>query len=122
MKKIITAAICLSIFSLFIMPGCSNDSEEMLTPSCDTTNVTYSGTIVSILSSNCYVCHAGTTPVAPFRLDSHAAVAVQAGNGKLIGALTHSAGFSPMPKNAPKLSDCNIAKIRKWVNAGFPNN
>jgi len=77
---------------------------------------------VSILSANCYVCHAGATPVAPFRLDSYAAVAVQAGNGKLWGALSHSPGFVPMPKDAPKLSDCELAKIKKWLDAGFPNN
>jgi len=27
-----------------------------------------------------------------------------------------------MPKNAAKLNTCNIAKITKWVEAGFPNN
>jgi len=27
-----------------------------------------------------------------------------------------------MPKNAAKLNSCNIAKIKKWVDAGFPNN
>jgi len=122
MKKIFTTSVCIFLLSTFFISSCSNDSEDMLAPSCDTSNVTYSGTIVSLLTANCYACHSGTTPVAPFRLDSHAAVAVQAGNGKLIGAISHNAGFSPMPKNAPKLSDCNIAKIKKWVNAGFPNN
>jgi len=122
MKKLFVPALIISLFSLMVIPGCSNDSEEMLNPGCDTTNITYSATIVPILTANCYVCHSGTTPVAPFRLDSHAAVAVQAGNGKLYGAISHSAGFSPMPKNASKLSDCNIRKIKKWIDAGFPNN
>jgi len=110
------------VAALLFTQSCSSDKEQLLAPACDTSNVTYSGTIVPILSANCYSCHAGTTPVAPFRLDSHAAVAVQAGNGKLWGALSHSAGFVPMPKDAPKLSDCNLTKIKKWLDAGFPNN
>jgi hypothetical protein len=45
-----------------------------------------------------------------------------ADNGKLVGAITHAAGFLPMPQSAPKLSDCNINKIKDWVNRGALNN
>jgi hypothetical protein len=34
----------------------------------------------------------------------------------------HSPGFSPMPQNDNKLSECNIAKIKKWIATGAPNN
>ena len=39
---------------------------------------------------------------------------------KLVGVITHAAGFDPMPKNGNKLSDCSIAKISKWVSAWCP--
>jgi len=43
-------------------------------------------------------------------------------NGKLLGAVTHASGYSPMPKNQAQLSDCNIQKITNWINKGALNN
>jgi hypothetical protein len=40
----------------------------------------------------------------------------------MYGAITHSAGFTPMPKDAAQLSACTIAKIKKWIDDGAPNN
>jgi hypothetical protein len=37
-------------------------------------------------------------------------------------AINHSAGYSPMPKGGNKLPACQIAKVRRWVAAGAPNN
>lgn len=104
--------------------GCAYDKEEILYPSsnCDTTNVTYSLSVVPILSANCYGCHSGNTPIAGFRFDSYANLKPFADNGVLLGSINHDPGFSPMPKGGTKLSACNIAKIRKWIAAGSPNN
>jgi hypothetical protein len=55
-------------------------------------------------------------------LDTYARVKTVADNGKLMGVITHANGFPQMPKGGNKLSDCNIAKIKKWVDAGAPNN
>jgi hypothetical protein len=43
-------------------------------------------------------------------------------SGRLWGALNHQTGFSPMPKDAPKLSDCDLSKIRIWIDDGTPDN
>jgi mono/diheme cytochrome c family protein len=104
--------------------GCYYDKEELLYPdsACDTTAVTYSTGIVPILSSNCNSCHGGNTPSAGIKLDTYTGVQGVAANGRLLGAVSHAAGFSPMPKNAGKLNSCNVAKIRKWIAAGSPNN
>jgi len=39
--------------------GCSKTSEDKLAPPvpCDTTNISYSTQVVSILTENCYSCH-----------------------------------------------------------------
>ncbi len=113
-------AICL----ILSISSCYYDKEELLYPNtvCDTATIRYSTTVAPVLSSNCVSCHGGSTASAGIKLDSYEGVSIQAANGKLIGAITHSTNYSPMPKNAAKLNTCNIAKITKWVEAGFPNN
>ncbi|MFT3909403.1 MAG: hypothetical protein QM737_08270 [Ferruginibacter sp.] len=122
-----TASLLLGIMIVaYSLISCKNDKAELLYPPdiipCDSVNVTYSGTILPILRDNCYRCHAGNQTVAPFHLDSYADASFVALSGHMVGALTHSPGFSPMPKNADKLSDCTIGKIRKWIADGAPNN
>ena len=104
--------------------GCYNDKEEILYPQsvCDTIDVTYSRSIVPIVSANCNSCHGGNTPSAGIKLDTYASVKLQADNGKLWGAVSQAANFSPMPKNGTKLSTCILAKIKLWLDAGALNN
>lgn len=104
--------------------GCYYDNEETLFPQtvCDSANVTYSGSVVPILLSNCTVCHGGNTPSAGIKLDTYADVKLQVTNGRLWGAVSQAVSYSPMPKNAAKLNTCNLAKIKKWLDAGAPNN
>jgi len=89
---------------------------------CDTTNVTFSGTIRPIIELNCYGCHSGQQPSGGISLTDYNNVVVQANNGYLLSAVSHDPGFSPMPKNAPKLADCKINEIRIWIENGTPNN
>ena len=105
--------------------GCYYDKGELLNPGtaiCDTTIVTFSGSVKPILTANCTSCHSSPNPPLGVLLDRYSGVKNQAINGKLLGVITHSPGFLPMPQNAMKLSDCNIAKIKKWVIAGAPDN
>jgi mono/diheme cytochrome c family protein len=62
------------------------------------------------------------SPSGNILLNNYANVKIQATNGRLVGAVSHAAGYSAMPKNANKLTECQIAQIRKWVNAGALNN
>ena len=105
--------------------GCANDNEEDLYPEtaiCDTSAVTFAGTIQPILAQNCNSCHAQAIASGGVILDAYAGVKKQADNGRLVGAINHAAGFVPMPLGGTKLADCNIAKIQKWVADGAPNN
>jgi hypothetical protein len=123
MKKMLTLVLGFGI-SIYSFTGCKNDKAELLYPPdpCDSSNVTYSGTILPILRDNCYRCHAGSNTVGPFNLDSYADVRTRAENGQLWGAVAHLDGYSSMPKNASKLSSCNLAKIKKWLDDGYPDN
>ncbi len=88
---------------------------------CDTAIVTYSGSVKPVLTAYCLGCHSGPNAPLRVRLDNYTDVRSQVLNGKLLGSITHSPGFIPMPPGN-KLSDCNIAKIRKWIVTGSPNN
>lgn len=124
MKKVSIATVCMLGFFASLQTGCYNDKAEYLYPDtiCDTAAVKYSTTIAPVLTSFCVSCHGGSTPSAAIKLDTYNDVAIQATNGRLWGAVSHSTSFSPMPKNGAKLNDCNLAKIKKWLDAGHPNN
>jgi mono/diheme cytochrome c family protein len=116
-----------SLLSVALLSSCYYDNEEDLyggiTPACDTTQVTFAGTIFPILEqANCVSCHSGTAPSAGIRLDSHAEVIKHANSGALLGVIRHEPAWSPMPKGGNKLSDCTISKIETWVSQGSPNN
>jgi hypothetical protein len=95
--------------------NCSNASD------CDTTLVYYSSFVRSTMSTYCVGCHAGSNAGGGIDLSNYSGLAATAANGKLTGSITFSTGFSPMPKGGPRLDDCTIAKIRAWVNRGYPN-
>jgi mono/diheme cytochrome c family protein len=124
MKKILTISL------LAILAGCYYDNEEELypgEPACDTTNVTYSGTIYPIISDNCFICHNSSTPQGNILLKDYATISaaaqVPAGQaGSLYGAISHNPGNSAMPKNGTQLSDCKIRQVKAWIDAGTPDN
>jgi cytochrome c553 len=89
---------------------------------CDSNSFKFAANINPIIQRYCVGCHGGSSPSGGINLSVYGAVRAQALTSSLYGAVTHSPGYSPMPKNAPKLSDCQIAQIRKWIDAGSLNN
>lgn len=110
-----------------IAASCSKQSEDVLKlqtggGTCDTVNMSYSANVLPILVSNCYRCHANGIINGGVSLDGYNNVVIQVQNGHLIAAITHAAGFVPMPFDGGMLSDCNIASIKAWINEGAPDN
>jgi len=124
MKILIPTGIIIILFSF---SGCYYDSKEYLYPElggCDTTNVTYSVSVQSVLDL-CLGCHSNSNAASKggnVKLQNYADVKASALSGKLLGSIKHSATYKPMPKNAAKLEDCKITIIEKWIDAGEPNN
>lgn len=114
------------VLTAFVAMSCNYDNEENLYPTigkdCDTTNVTYSGTIAGIVSNNCNSCHGATymTDGDRIRLDNYDGL--KANLNDVIGAINHSPMKSAMPKNTAKLNDCKLKQFEIWNNAGAPNN
>ncbi|MFM8805871.1 MAG: c-type cytochrome domain-containing protein [Sphingomonadales bacterium] len=90
--------------------------------SCDANVFTYSGAVKLMLDTKCVGCHSATSPGGNINLLTYASVRTVALNGKLYGSIAHQSGFSPMPKNSAKLSDCEITQVQRWIAAGALNN
>lgn len=104
--------------------SCYYDNAEDLYPSkpCVTDNMSLQNNIQPILERNCYVCHSAAANNGNVTLEGYNQLIQYVNSGKLLGAIRHQSGFSPMPQNASRLIDCDIAKIEKWIEDGAPNN
>ena len=116
--------IKLSIICLVVLSSCYYDSEESLYPAsdCVTTNIGFASHVEPILERNCYACHSAAANTAGITLEGHANLMQYVTSGRLLGAIRHESGFTPMPQGASKLIACDIAKIEQWVADGAPNN
>lgn len=106
------------IIYTWILQGAKNNACN----DCDTTLFTYSGAVTPIMNTYCKGCHNPTNLGGGIDVSTYASVKSIALNGKLIGSIMHTAGFSAMPKGSSKLSDCRINQVQKWITAGTPNN
>jgi hypothetical protein len=122
---------CLVLFTILLLmmgSSCYYDSEEYLFPNtssqCDTTDVTYSKSVVPIIQNSCLSCHSNSTAAlgGNIKLEDYADVKLRADDHRLLGSIEHQSGYSPMPQGSKKLDDCKISTVRIWVNAGAPNN
>jgi len=126
MKRLYLTISAVFILFLFFV-SCYYDNEEALYPtlssSCDTTNVTFSGTIVTILSDNCYSCHSNSKAAASgnnIRVENYADVASNA--LRIQGSIKHLGSYSPMPRNGGTLKPCSITQFDIWIRNAMPNN
>ena len=103
----------------WILQGALNNSCD---GGCDSTSVTFSGTVWPLMQTWCTGCHTGTNASGGVHIENYDNLVVIANNGRLMGSVTHNPNYAAMPKNAEKLSDCQIASIRKWIDDGTPNN
>lgn len=117
----------LVLLSLLGISSCYYDKADLLYPAgkapCDTMAVvSYSAQIVPLLRQQCLPCHTSASPDGGIVLGIYANDKAIAANGKLLGSIMHNAGYSPMPKGRLKMTACQIALCKKWIDAGSVNN
>ncbi|MEO6443088.1 MAG: cytochrome c [Chitinophagales bacterium] len=112
----------VALIAKWIQQGALNITCNANGSGCDTSNVTYSGTVSSILQTYCVGCHGSAAPSGGIVLSQYNGVAAVALSGQLVGAITHSPGYTAMPLGGNKLPSCEIEQITKWVNDGATNN
>jgi mono/diheme cytochrome c family protein len=89
---------------------------------CDTSNVTFTGTIYPLVVNKCQGCHKGGSPGGGIQLTTYAQINAIAIDYRMLNAVLHAPGYKAMPLGGEKLPPCDIAAIRIWTNAGAPNN
>jgi hypothetical protein len=104
----------------FFVASCGDDDDD--TTTCDTSSVTYTNSVATILNSNCataVACHSSGSYNGS--LANYADAAAFAAFGRIGGAINHDTDFEPMPypTGTAKLSDCNISKIEAWIAGHF---
>ena len=123
MKRIFISLAVAAIFS-FLFVSCYYDNEEALYPTlnnaCDTTNVTFSGTITPLLSNNCYSCHSNANASFGGGIHLQDYTDVVASSAKIAAAIKRTGPF-PMPPGG-QLSACPVSQFDIWVKNGMPNN
>jgi mono/diheme cytochrome c family protein len=121
-----TAIIYILVAGLFTTTSCYYDKYDQLygkTTVCDTSGIaSYAQKVVPILQQQCYGCHSGAGASGGITMGNYSADKALALNGKLYGTISWTQGFSPMPKFTPKMSSCTILTIKRWIDAGAPNN
>ena len=114
-------------FAAVLLTGCYSKNRETLFPTsqCDTTTVVkYSTDIQPIMTQSCNYagCHNAATKAGGYDLETFSSLKGASQSGIIMAVITHAAGVSPMPKNAPALSDCDISKINRWIAGGALQN
>lgn len=110
----------LDLLITWIEQGAPNNSCEDLY--CDTTLVTFSGTILPLIENRCQGCHSGSDPQGNLALLNYDDVSTITLNGSFWGAVNHEPPYTSMPYNAEQLPQCNLDQIRIWIEDGAPNN
>lgn len=111
--------------SQWILQGAKNmtcDESSTGGSGCNTDNITFSQYVFPIIESNCLGCHSSSSPSGNVNLSNHANIKVHAENGRLYGAISHQNGFTPMPFNQAKLSNCQIEQVKVWIDDGALEN
>lgn len=117
-----------------LLGACSyTNSYETPTPCNLPATVSYQTHVLPILTQNCYSCHSAKnyqqSTAGTFNMEDFTQVQFYSNpaNGRnnvsyMVGNIRHDAGFVAMPYSGGKLSDCEIALIKAWVEAGARSN
>ena len=111
----------INLIATWINEGARNTTN--CSSACDSSRFTYNNNVKPILQTHCLGCHSGVAASGGYvPLDTYDGVREQALFGALYVSIAHAPGANAMPQNGAKLSDCKIAVIRQWIEAGAPNN
>jgi hypothetical protein len=88
---------------------------------CDTTGITYTNTIKTLMDNKCIGCHyPNSTTGGGFDLSTYEKVKAVAVSGDLYGDIAFQPGYNKMPKGGAKLSTCTIQQVNAWIHQGMP--
>jgi len=81
----------------------------------------FSKVVMPVLANNCQSCHSGETPSGNLTLTDYSQIKEAVNTKSLLKHILEQDNYSLMPPSG-QLTDCDIAKIKKWISNGLPNN
>jgi hypothetical protein len=118
-RKLLT--IVLSMLSIVIFNACNDDDIQDLKDE-ENKKVTYEADVMEVFGNNIGRCgNSGCHAVGSRNgvTATYEGAKELAESGRLIGALEHQAGFSPMPKFRDKIPAKHINTVKKWIEDGL---
>lgn len=113
---------------LWVAAGCtySHGNVDEAPQPCNVSaqTVTYAAVISPIFDANCRECHGSnvaSTLGGGNDFGTYQAVS-RYSSLALLASIRHDTNADPMPKGRAKLSECDINRIKAWLDAGKPNN
>ncbi len=124
MKTLFCAIGTIFVLSLLLVQtACYKDNKESMYPStvfCDTTNATWGKDIKVIVDNSCATsgCHNNASAAGGYDLSNYTGVKTMVDNNRFLAVIESGS----MPKNASKLDNCTINKVRSWIVKGALQN
>jgi hypothetical protein len=112
----------ISMINTWISQGAKNNS-CIASTTCTFGTISYSVDIKPIIDAKCTGgCHSPSRLDGGYDLSGYDGLKSAADNEALYASITSSLASSRMPKDGDALPDCDIKKIKAWVDAGAPKN
>lgn len=111
--------LALSAITASLFYACG--SQKNTGTECGSFLTTYHTNVKPIIDNNCAnSCHSAASHAAGIDLSTYSSLKAVASQPKFIGSVRHLAGFSAMPKKAPKMADSTVQVLSCWVKNGMP--
>ncbi len=97
---------------------CKRDKPAAPTPQChgaDTMSIRYTNFVEGVMRQHCTGCHGGANPSKGLRLETYDQVKASSQSGEWY----QSMASGHMPPSG-KLDDCTLAKLKRWMDTGYP--
>ncbi|HLP14038.1 MAG TPA: hypothetical protein VK177_19050 [Flavobacteriales bacterium] len=121
-----TVLVCLGL--VFGIYSCTKENAEALALDanlnklCELDSAKYQEHVLPLININCMPCHNDSQAQGGITLTTHADIQFLALDGILINAIKHEGTAAPMPKDSPKLHECEIHAIELWAQQGALDN
>lgn len=128
MKSILSLTLAFSVIVIG-STGCYYDvdvddelNSKDTTSVCDTAAMDYASIRSVFDIGTCLTCHSGANADAGLDLSTYAGTSqyLTSSSSTLIDRITVGNTGDIMPPSGNKLSDCNVSKVKAWLNNNFP--
>jgi hypothetical protein len=128
MKKsnLFFSSFTLFLIPIFLMNSCAKDvgvlKKKSSLDNCDSlSNYTYTNYVASVLNNNCTFsgCHNAGSSNGDFT--TYLGIKINVDNGTFLNRVLVTKDMPPSYTTGPStLSDCDLLKLKKWLDAGAP--